>query len=278
MNVYAEDSKSYVEESVESVESEASNNSVGVSSTLAIVSATNIGTSESASDDSSEKLRLVESVESTEESSEANGNLEQIVKETGAIIVTVDGQNVHNGMTLDKILESASSDEEYVWKFLTSPKDIGGADLTEAGAAAVMGCMQAESGVRPYALNYSDGGYGLLQWTDTYSCSRKSNLISWCAENGYSHETLLGQLNFASHELETVFSSSYGYPYSVYETLTSSGDIDTCLRMFFSHAEAGTNVEISSYNIYAGNEDTYTMYEYRLSYAWGFYRMFANNT
>ena len=180
-------------------------------------------------------------------------------------------------MTLEEILNTATSDNEYVWFYLTSPEDIGGAGMTDAGAAAVMGCMQAESGVSTSALNYTDGGYGLLQWTDTYTSSRKSNLFGWCSSNGYDSGTLLGQLSFASHELKTLFSSNAGYSFPVYETLTSSGDIDSCLRMFYSHAEAGTDVPISADYIYAGHSNTYEMYMNRLNYAWTMYNEFSGS-
>lgn len=172
---------------------------------------------------------------------------------------------------LDKILETAESDSEYIWMFLTASDEIGGAGFTNAGAAAIMGCMQAESGLTTSALNGTDGGFGLLQWTDTYSTSRKTNLINWCNENQLDAYSLLGQLKFAVYELKNTYSSESGYRYSVYETLRDSESIEECLKMFFCHAEAGTDVPISDTYVYAGHSTTQVMYDNRLAYSWGFY-------
>lgn len=179
--------------------------------------------------------------------------------------------------SLSDKLAKAESNSEYAWIFLTSPAEIGGAGLTKAGAAAIIGCMQAESGVNPGALNSSDGGYGLLQWTDTTSCFRKTNLYNWCYNNGFNPDTMLGQLSFAAHELRTVYSQNNGYTYPVYETLQSSGDITNCLKNFFSHAEAGTNVQISKYNWYGGHSTTLSMYTDRSNYAWSAYYSYMDN-
>ena len=176
---------------------------------------------------------------------------------------------------LEALLEAATSETEYIWKFLTASSDIGGAGMTEAGAAAIMGCMQAESGFNTGALNKTDGGYGLLQWTDTVGSARKSNLINWCNENGEDYSSVLGQLKFALYELQTKFSSANGYRFGVYETLVGNDSIEDCLTMFFCHAEAGTNVPISADYIYAGHTSTLDMYNTRLSYSNSFYNQFA---
>ena len=179
-------------------------------------------------------------------------------------------------VTLEDKLNSTSSTEEYIWMYLTASEDEGGAGFTDAGAAAIMGCMQAESGLSTDAYNNTDGGFGILQWTDTQTSSRKSKLMVWCSDNGYSHETLDGQLKFAVHELKTVFSAESGYAFRVYETLKENGDIASCLKMFFSHAEAGTDVPISNTYWYAGHSTTQDMYDARLSNAWNYYYTFAN--
>lgn len=289
-SVHAEDSKNYLENTSSVVETVSLVDKKTVETSSAIVDVDSVGRSdviESQSLDESQSIDEVQPVNQIDPVPEqlktaadvvVNADLtKSVVKETEAVVVTVDGQNVHKGMTLEEILNTATSDNEYVWFYLTSPEDIGGAGLTDAGAAAIMGCMQAESGVSTSALNYTDGGYGLLQWTDTSTSSRKSNLFGWCSSNGYDSGTLLGQLSFASHELKTLFSSNAGYSFQVYETLTSSGDIDRCLRMFFSHAEAGTNVPISADYIYAGHSNTYEMYMNRLNYAWAMYNEFSGS-
>ena len=66
------------------------------------------------------------------------------------------------------------------------------AGLTNAGTAAVMGCMSMESGLQPTAENPYDGGYGLLQWTGT----RRNDLFNWCAANGLDATTAYGQIEF----------------------------------------------------------------------------------
>lgn len=283
-SVHAEDSKNYLENTSSVVETVSLVDKKTVEASSAIVDVNSVGRSEVIESQSIDEVQPVNQIDPVPEQLKTaadvvvNADLtKSVVKETAAVVVTVDGQNVHKGMTLEEILNTATSDNEYVWFYLTSPEDIGGAGLTDAGAAAVMGCMQAESGVSTSALNYTDGGYGLLQWTDTSTSSRKSNLFGWCSSNGYGSETLLGQLSFASHELKTLFSSNAGYSFPVYETLTSSGDIDRCLRMFFSHAEAGTDVPISADYIYAGHSNTYEMYMNRLNYAWAMYNEFSGS-
>lgn len=174
-------------------------------------------------------------------------------------------------ITLDSLLGQASSDVDYIWTFLTASRDLGGAGFTNAGASAIMGCIQAESGFNTEALNGTDGGFGLLQWTDTISTSRKTNLINWCNENQLDPNSILGQLKFAVHELETKFSGASGYRFAVYETLTSSESVEECLKMFFCHVEAGTDVPISDSYVYAGHSTTQDMYNNRLSYSWNYY-------
>lgn len=283
-SVHAEDSKNYLENTSSVVETVSLVDKKTVETSSAIVDVDSVGRSDVIEGQSLDEVQPVDQIDPVPEQLKTaaevvvNDDLtKSVVKETEAVVVTVDGQNVHKGMTLEEILNTATSDNEYVWFYLTSPEDIGGAGLTDAGAAAVMGCMQAESGVSTSALNYTDGGYGLLQWTDTSTSSRKSNLFGWCSSNGYDSGTLLGQLSFASHELKTLFSSNAGYSFPVYETLTSSGDIDSCLRMFFSHAEAGTDVPISADYIYAGHSNTYEMYMNRLNYAWAMYNEFSGS-
>lgn len=173
--------------------------------------------------------------------------------------------------SLSDILSVANTDEEYIWLYLTASVEIGGAGMTKAGAAAVMGCIQAESNFRTEALNSSDGGYGLLQWTNTVGASRRDNLVNWCNNNQLDPSTLIGQLKFAVHELQTKYSSASGYKFAVYEALTTSEDIAYCLEMFFCHAEAGTDVPVSSTYIYGGHTSTLDMFNRRLSYAYNFY-------
>ena len=135
--------------------------------------------------------------------------------------------------------------------------------LTKAGTAAVMGCMSMESGLCPWAENPSDGGYGLLQWTS----SRRDDLFSWCSAHGLDATSAYGQVEFFIYELEKTYSRAHGHAWPVYETLTTSHDLEECLKMFFSHAEAGTNVTISSSNVYCAGLTTAELYSARLQAA-----------
>lgn len=137
------------------------------------------------------------------------------------------------------------------------------AGLTKAGTAAVMGCMSMESGLCPWAENPSDGGYGLLQWTS----SRRDDLFSWCSTHGLDATSAYGQVEFFIYELEKTYSRAHGHAWPVYETLTTSHNLEECLKMFFSHAEAGTNVTISSSNVYCAGLTTAELYSARLQAA-----------
>lgn len=106
--------------------------------------------------------------------------------------------------TMDEIenqeVEAAGSDgvsgntvEEKIWNFLRAN------GFTAEAAAGAMGNMFAESGMIVDVEEYSGGGgYGLCQWTG----SRRTDLVNWCKNNGYSHKTLEGQLNFLMYELK----------------------------------------------------------------------------
>lgn len=136
--------------------------------------------------------------------------------------------------------------------------------LTKEGACAIMGVIRAESGFDPYAENPTDGGFGLLQWTH----GRRTNLETWCSNNGYDYRTEEGQMAFFIYELQGSYSQANGYRFPVYETLMSSTNLEECLTMFFCHAEAGYDVEITTEGEYAqGTGSTKQLYDTRLTYA-----------
>lgn len=96
-------------------------------------------------------------------------------------------------------IEAAESDitgnttEEKIWNFLRAE------GYSAAATAGIMGNMYAESGCQPDITEYSGGGgYGLVQWTG----GRRTDLVNWCANNGYSYSSLEGQLNFLIFEME----------------------------------------------------------------------------
>ena len=92
----------------------------------------------------------------------------------------------------DYINDESLSVEKRVFLFLT--REMG---LNTAGACGVLANIEKESSFRVTAGSY-DGGYGLVQWTG----GRNTRLRNWCAENGYDHATLEGQLWFLKYELE----------------------------------------------------------------------------
>lgn len=73
--------------------------------------------------------------------------------------------------------------------------------LTSAAACGVMANIEKESNFNPSAGSTS-GAYGLCQWTG----SRRSNLFSFCKNNGYSSNSVEGQVAFLMHELRGAYS------------------------------------------------------------------------
>lgn len=81
--------------------------------------------------------------------------------------------------------------EEKIWNFLRAQ------GFSAEAAAGIMGNMYAESGCQPDITEVNGyGGYGLCQWT----FGRKTDLMNWCANNGYDYKSLEGQLNFMMYE------------------------------------------------------------------------------
>ena len=160
-----------------------------------------------------------------------------------------------------------SEEEAAVAAFLAMPTDDDGTAFTQAGIAAVMGIIRFESGMDPTATNPYDGGYGLLQWTDTKWSDRKQAMLGFCAGNGMDPDSVDGQLSYFVEELKTRYSTSAGYTYPVYETLTTSDSVYDCLHMLFCHNVAGTDVRLSRYEHYAGGMSTQALFDDRLDAA-----------
>ena len=74
--------------------------------------------------------------------------------------------------------------------------------LTKEQAVGVLVNIMHESDFNYTATEHSDGsgGYGLVQWTG----GRRTNLVTWCNNNGVKYNTLEGQCKFLEYE----FSSS----------------------------------------------------------------------
>lgn len=165
------------------------------------------------------------------------------------------------------------SDPKTVWTYL---KEAG---MTDAGAAGMMGNMQAESGiisnrVEVLLLNrlaergiyYSDKsyteavdsgkigraeflnplpgkqyGYGLCQWT---SPSRKAGLYDLCKGKGVSIGDLRTQLGFLIQELSSNYQSVWKVLISTQDVKTAS---DTVLLKFEIPADTGNGIREKRY-------------------------------
>lgn len=133
--------------------------------------------------------------------------------------------------------------EEQIWNFLRAN------GFTAEAAAGVMGNMFAESGCQANIEEYSGGGgFGLCQWTG----SRRTDLVNWCANNGYDYTSLEGQLNFLLYELEL-----YGLDY-----IKNITDVENATRTFLTEFEkAGIvrwSVRINAANDYYSKWKDYT--------------------
>ena len=152
-----------------------------------------------------------------------------------------------------------------VWDYLTAH------GMTQAGTAGLMGNLQHESGIIPnrveilclkrleeagkhytdltYTLAIDSGvigrsefinplpgkqyGYGLAQWT---SPGRKSKLYDFATAREASIGDLRMQLDFLTEELK----GSYA---SVWQTLTTSGDVQACSDIVLTKFEQPANAE-----------------------------------
>ena len=70
--------------------------------------------------------------------------------------------------------------------------------LNTAAACGVMANIDKESTFNP-SVSSRDGSYGLCQWTG----NRKSNLFSYCDQNGLDSSSVEGQIAFLMYELQT---------------------------------------------------------------------------
>lgn len=153
------------------------------------------------------------------------------------------------------------SNAEIIWKFL---KEKG---FTDAGAAGIMGNMDAESGLRPNNLQddynrslgmtdeqytqavdngtysnfvYDSAGFGLTQWTWH---TRKKALFNFAKQKNKSIGDLSMQLEFFVKELSQSFSS-------VYKIVTTSTDVKTCSDVMLLKYEAPANASSKSQQRY----------------------------
>ena len=85
--------------------------------------------------------------------------------------------------------------QKIIYSFFT-----GEMKLNAAAACGILANIERESDFNLTCQSY-DGGYGLIQWTG----GRNTKLKKWCAENGYDHASLEGQLRFLQYELENSY-------------------------------------------------------------------------
>ena len=78
--------------------------------------------------------------------------------------------------------------------------------LNSAAACGVLANIEKESNFNPQLYGDSGSSYGICQWNK----SRFENLKKFCNQNGFSWQSLDGQLLFLKHELETQKSTT-GY-------------------------------------------------------------------
>lgn len=147
--------------------------------------------------------------------------------------------------------DQASTTEEKIWRYL-----VGVAGMTKAGAAGVMGNMEAESGIQTnnvqngmgysdeaytsgvdngsiseYSFVHDSRGYGLVQWT---YYSLKQTLYNNTKGRGKSISDLEGQLVTLVEQLKSGYSG-------LWNTLTTSNDVQECAVAFLLQYERPAN-------------------------------------
>lgn len=97
--------------------------------------------------------------------------------------------------TMEQLI--AGENARLIYSFLTTEMK-----LNSAAACGILANIYHESGFRPTAEGDKGTSYGLCQWHDmSPGVGRKTGLINWCAQNGFDHTTILGQMNYLRYEL-----------------------------------------------------------------------------
>lgn len=110
---------------------------------------------------------------------------------------------------------SSGSNEHAIYAWLT-----GEMGLNRAAAMGVMANIRYESSYNPQCSGDSGTSYGICQW----HAGRKTNLISYCEEQGLDYTTLEGQLRFLKYELSGRYPSVLSYLKGVENTADGAYD------------------------------------------------------
>ncbi len=113
------------------------------------------------------------------------------------------------------LYSSSLSNQQKIHAFLTTEMH-----MTSAAACGVLANIRAESNFKVDIWNSSHISYGLCQWT----YGRLTRLQNWCANNGYDHSTLEGQLYYLKYELENHYKKTLSYMLSVPNTAQGAYD------------------------------------------------------
>lgn len=111
-----------------------------------------------------------------------------------------------------------------IYQYLTSTMG-----LNHAGACGVLANIQLESNFNSLALGDGGSSYGICQWHN----GRFNNLISFCNGMGTDYNTVNGQLQFLSYELEKSYPAVLHYIKNVPDTAQGAYDAAYYWCMYF---------------------------------------------
>lgn len=125
-----------------------------------------------------------------------------------------------------------------------------------AGVIGIMANMFQESKWNPGAINSSDGGSGLIQWTNVGRSKRRDQMANFCLSYGTGQpfaNNLSGQIAYLFHEAAT--NSQYGKGLELIKKVSDSEDgAVQATRLFLDYFEigmgnVGKQIEIENFNL-----------------------------
>lgn len=117
--------------------------------------------------------------------------------------------------------EEQRANQIKVWEYLTKKKG-----YSRQVASAIMANMMGESGFNPTAVGDGGSSLGLVQWHDT----RKDALINFARERGKEATDIDAQLDFLSHELDTIYGTTI-------HKMNSANSLREATRIFIDEFE-----------------------------------------